>query len=313
MDSVKPCNTEIGINQPEMVVPVKKTHLFLKNRAFYVDILRTLLLISSGSVICAWVINGILIPHQFLSGGISGLALIVHYLFPGISLGMLFILFNIPIFISGWVYVGRRFFFYSVIGLLIFSLAVEVLKPACPIQDKMLSALFAGIVFGFGSGLILRSRGSAGGTDILSIILLKRYSIKIGSTVLMFNGGILLGSVFLFSLEAVLYTLVFMFVTSHVVELVVSGLSKRKAVFIISSHWEQISSEIMSRMNRGVTIIRGQGGFSKQDESILYTVITFQELPKLKDMIRQIDENPFIVVSDTLEVIGQRIGNQPQW
>ena len=97
------------------------------------------------------------------------------------------------------------------------------------------------------------------------------------------------------------------------VNLVVTGLSQRKAVFIISPKWEDISRDIMQKNQRGVTIIRGQGGYTGRDEQILYTVITFRELPQLKKLILSVDPDAFVVVTDTLEVMGQRIGNQPHW
>lgn len=277
------------------------------------NILWNLVLITVGSVICAWAINSILLPQRFLSGGLSGVSLMLHYLFPSLSLGVIYFLLNIPIYIMGWIYVGRRFFYYSLAGLAIFSLAVIFVKSPFHLEDKILSALFAGIVYGAGGGIILRSLGSAGGTDILSIILLKHYSIKIGTTILFFNASVLILSACLFSFEAVLYTLIFMYVSSYITDLVVSGLSKRKAVLIISPFWQEISNCIMHQMQRGVTLIQGKGGYSGKDENILYTVVTFRELFKLKEMVRQIDPNPFFVVSDTLEVVGQRIGNQGHW
>jgi uncharacterized membrane-anchored protein YitT (DUF2179 family) len=97
------------------------------------------------------------------------------------------------------------------------------------------------------------------------------------------------------------------------VNLVVTGLSQRKAVYIISPQWEEISHEIMDKIQRGVTVIKGQGGYTGRDEQILYTVISFRELPQLKQLIRGVDPNAFVVVTDTLEVMGHGIGNQPHW
>ncbi len=282
-------------------------------KALHENILWNLALIAAGSLICAWAINGIVVPHRFLSGGVTGLALILHYLFPPFSVGLLYFLLNIPIYVLGWLYIGRRFFWYSLAGLAIFSGAILAIHPANPIEDRLLAALLAGIVSGSGGGLILRSLGCAGGTDILSIILLKRYSIRIGSTVLFFNASILVLSTFLFDLESVLYTLIFMFVSSRLVDLVVTGFSQRKAVLIISAHWEAVAEMITKKMNRGVTLVPAEGGYRHEQGRILYTVVTISDLPQLKNYIRQIDPNPFVVVTDTLEVIGQRIGNQPHW
>ncbi|MBW1710334.1 MAG: YitT family protein, partial [Deltaproteobacteria bacterium] len=180
-------------------------------------------------------------------------------------------------------------------------------------HDKILNALLAGIVIGTGSGIILRSIGSAGGLDILSVIFLKRFSIRLGTTILAFNGLILTAGAILFSLEDALYTLIFLFVTSYMINLVVTGLNQRKAVFIISSQWEKILHEIIKQLNRGVTIIKGRGGYTGHETEILYTVINFRELSRLKRLISNVDPDGFVVVSDTLEVMGRRIGNQPHW
>jgi uncharacterized membrane-anchored protein YitT (DUF2179 family) len=270
-------------------------------------------LISFGSTLCAVAINGILVPREFLSGGFAGAALVIHYLMPALPLGGIYLVLNIPLFALGWKFVGLRFFLYSIAGMIIFSGALEVIKVTLPIKDELLSALLAGIITGAGAGIILRSRGSAGGADILSVILLKRFSIRLGSTILAFNSIILATAAFLFSLEQALYTLIYLFVSSYVINLVVTGLSQRKAVHIISPQWEEISREIMDKIGRGVTIIKGRGGYTGQEMQVLYTVVNFRELSRLKHIVRRIDPDAFVVFTDTLEVMGHRIGNQPHW
>lgn len=277
------------------------------------DILHNLVLMCIGSVICAVAIKGILIPNQFISGGITGLALIVYYIFPFLPIGVIYFIMNIPLYVLGWLSIGRRFFWYSLVGLVAFSSAVTLPLPVFQIQDKILAALLAGILTGGGSGIILRSRGSAGGLDILSIMLLKRYSIRLGTTILAFNAGLLFFAAFRFSLESALYALVYMFVTSQVLNVVVTGLSQRKAVMIISTRWADINRQIIDKIQRGVTIVRGRGGFTGQETHILYSVVTFRELSRLKEIVRQTDPGAFVVVSETLEVMGHRIGNQPHW
>jgi len=277
------------------------------------QVLWNLVLIAVGSMLCAVGINGILIPQQFLSGGVTGVAIAIRYLVPSLPIAMLYFVLNIPIYALGWMYVGRRFFLYSIAGLLIFSGALTYSNILLPVHDKILSAILAGIIIGVGSGIILRSLGSAGGLDILSIILMKRFSIRLGSSVLAFNALVLGVGAVLFSLERALYTLVYLYVNSSMINLVVTGLSQRKAVHIISPKWETITQEINEKIQRGVTIMRGQGGHTSQEHRILYTVITFRELTRLKRLISAVDPNAFVVVTDTLEVMGQRIGNQPHW
>jgi len=270
-------------------------------------------LISVGSVLCAVAINGILIPHKFVSGGFTGLALTIHYLLPAVPVAWLYFILNVPLFALGWKYVGRRFFIYSIAGMIIFSCALKWVNASLAVQDQILSALLAGIISGAGAGVILRSVGSAGGLDILSVIVFQRFSVRLGTTNLAFNSLVLAAAAMLFSLERALYTLVYIYVTSYILNLVVTGLSQRKAVFIISPRWQEISREIFEKLDRGLTVIKGRGGYSGQEEKILYTVITFRELPRLKGIIRRLDPNAFVVVTETLEVIGQRIGNQPHW
>ena len=270
-------------------------------------------LLILGSLLCALAINGIIIPHRFVSGGVTGLALVLHYLFPFFPVALIYLLANVPLFIAGWFFISRRFFIYSTIGMLLFAGAVAWVDVGVPVQDKLLAAILAGLIQGAGSGIILKSVGSAGGTDILSVILLQRFSIRLGTTVLGFNILVLSAAAFFFSLEDALYTLIYLYVSTKIVDLVVMGLSQRKAIFIISPKWEQISARILSEIHRGVTILRGQGAYSAREQQILYTVVTFQELASLKQIVRKEDPNAFVVVSDTTEVMGHRIGNQPHW
>lgn len=272
-----------------------------------------LLLMGVGGSLCALAINGILIPQHFVTGGLTGLALIIRKTFPFLNIAIIYVLLNIPLFLVAWLSVGRRFFVYSVLGLAALALALMFIRIEIEVHDKILSALLAGILSGAGAGVTLRSLGSSGGLDILSVILMRRFSIGIGNTIMAVNALVLGLVVFIYSVEAVLYTLIVIYVSSKVLNLVVTGLSQRKAVFIISRRWEQIAEEILRDIRRGVTVIRGEGGYSKEEERILYTVISFRDLGHLKRLITQIDEEAFVVVSDTLEVMNNRIGNQPHW
>ena len=272
-----------------------------------------LFLMAVGSTICAVAINGILLPQQFFAAGFTGVALLIHYLFSPLPMSAIYLILNVPLFVLGWFYVGRRFFFYSIAGMLFFSGALQWINVVVPVHDKILSAILAGIITGLGAGITLRSLGSGGGLDILSVILLKRFSVRLGTTMLSMNSLVLLAGALLFSLDAALYTLIFIFVSSYIINLVVMGLSQRKAVMIISPQWEKISREIVDRVHRGLTIVEGKGGYSGQKIRIIYTVVAFQELPRLKRLIRSIDPDVFMVVSETLEVMGVRIGNQPHW
>jgi uncharacterized membrane-anchored protein YitT (DUF2179 family) len=276
-------------------------------------ILWNLLLLTIGSVLCALAIKGVLIPKQFLAGGITGVSLLIHYLFSSLPVGLVYFTLNIPLFVIGWLFVGRRFFFYSLAGMAIFSIVMLWPFPVLPIKDMILSALAAGLITGVGSGVILKSLGSAGGLDILTVILFKKYSIRPGPFVLAFNSILMLAATVRIPLEMVLYTLVYLFASTHFMNLVIVGLSQRKSIMIISPKRKEISQEIMDRLQRGVTVVRGQGGYTGKEMQILYSVITFTELSRFKEIIRRYDPEAFVVVTETLEVMGKNIGNQPHW
>ncbi|MBC8317148.1 MAG: YitT family protein [Desulfobulbaceae bacterium] len=277
------------------------------------QVLLDVLLLVIGSIFCATAINGILIPHNFVTGGITGISLIIQKFIPSINIGFIYLVINLPLFALAWMTIGRRFFFFSVFGTLSLTFFLVFIHFNFNVEDKMLNALLAGVILGAGAGLCLRSSGSQGGTDILSVILLKRFSINIGNTILAVNGSVLLLISLYYSIEAVLYTMIIIFVSSKVINLVVTGLSQRKSVFIISSQWEKISQEILKDIRRGVTIIKGEGGYTRKEEHILYAVVTIKEIGQLKRLVNNIDPDSFVVISETLEVVNYRIGNQPHW
>jgi len=271
-----------------------------------------LFLISLGSSLCAIAINGVLIPHKFLSGGLIGLVLIIHYLLPSLPVAIIYILFNIPVFSFGWLYVGRRFLLYSLAGMGLFSGSVALIDVSLPVCDMLSSAVLAGIIMGVGGGIILRSLGCVGGADILSVALRKGFSIRLGNTALAFNGGVLAVAALLFPLDKALYTLIYIYVCTRMLNLVATGLSQRKAIYIVSSRWEEISQRIL-KDNNGLTMLQGYGAYTGKEEKVLYTVVHMREVPRIKQLARAVDPEAFVVVNDTSEVMGHRIGNQPQW
>jgi len=292
-----------------MKIPVKPTFSFADLR----QVLINLLLMTIGGVICALAVNGVIIPHDFAAGAITGLAVISNELFPPLDIGLIYFLINVPLFLGAYMAVGRRFFIYSLAGTVIFSLALALVKVDLAVENDILAAMFAGILMGLGAGVTLRSQGSAGGADILSVMLMKRFSIPLGTTLLALNVVVLSLAAVVFSLDSALYTLIQIYVAAKLVNLVVTGLSQRKAVMIISKHWPEINREILRDLRRGTTVIPARGGYSGSEENMLYAVVNFREIGELKAMIRNIDPDAFVVVTDTMEVMNYRIGNQPHW
>jgi len=273
--------------------------------------LANMALITAGSCIFAMGLNGVLIPQQFLSGGLTGLALIAHYLLEDLNVGLTYFVLNIPLLLLGWFYVSKRFAVYSVLGIVVFSVAAGTLRVSPPpLQDPMLAALLAGVVCGAGSGIILRSSGSAGGMDILAIYLNQRWGFRPGSTIFASNALILVGGAFLFQLEPALYSVVYMYTAGKLTDAVITGFNQRKSVLIVSDESRAIAREILARTDRGVTFLKGCGAYTQRDKEVIFTITALTELPRLKAMVYRIDPEAFMVINDTLEVLGKRHGTR---
>ena len=270
---------------------------------------KNLALIFAGSLIYAVGLHGLLVPHEFLSGGVVGVALILQYLVPSLTMGPVYFLLNIPLLLVGWFTVSRRFMIYSIIGMALFSLACTLLVPApFDIHDPLLVALMAGVICGVGGGLILRSLGSAGGLDILAVYLNRRFGLRPGSVYMATNSLVLAAGAYLLDLEKALYSIVFVYISGRVVDAILAGFNRRKLVYVISDSPQAIADQIMKRVNRGVTLLQGRGGYAGKDKEVILTITTMTELPLLKDLIFSIDPHAFVVVNDTLEVLGNRHG-----
>lgn len=270
-----------------------------------------LALICGGCIIFVIGMNSVLIPKQFLSGGLLGTAMIIHYLFPSMSTGVVYFFLNIPLAILGWFNISRRFMYYSIVGMTFFSWSASLIKvPAAKIDDPILAGIFAGAICGVGAGLILRSFGSAGGLDVLGIYLNKRFGIRIGSVIFAANASVLLVGALFFSLEMALHSIVYVFTSSKVIDAVLTGFNQRKSVLIVSDHASSIAQEILHKENRGVTFLKGQGAYSGNEKNVILSITTLAELAKMKDMVFDIDPDAFVVVNDTLEVLGRRHGKK---
>lgn len=274
------------------------------------SILINLGLIGIGSVVFVIGMNGILIPHEFLTGGLTGFAILLHYLVPFMNIGLLIFLLNIPLMILGWYTIHREFMLYTIFGILFFSAAADMIHIQFPpINDPILAAVFSGVICGAGSGIILHSAGSGGGVDILSIFLNRKFGFRVGTLLFAANASVLIAGAYLYDIQILLYSIIFLFCSGRVTDAVLTGFNKRKSILVISDEAESISNEILSQKGRGVTYLNGEGAFTGKPKKVIFTIITLSELPKIKQLILKIDPAAFIVVNDTLEVLGKRHGS----
>lgn len=266
-------------------------------------------LIVCGSIVFVIGMNSILVPQKLLSGGLVGTALIIHYMMPSFDIGLSYFVLNIPLLLLGWFHVSRRFMLYTIFGMSFFSVAANLLQtPIVQLSDPMLAALFAGVVCGVGGGVILRSLGSAGGLDIFAVYVNKRFGLRPGVVIMASNALVLVAGAAFFDVEKALYSLIYVYSSSRVIDVVLTGFNRRKALIIISKESHEIADRILFHVNRGVTYLKGEGGYTGEERDVIFTVTTLTELPRMKDIVYNIDPDAFMVVNDTLEVLGKRHG-----
>jgi uncharacterized membrane-anchored protein YitT (DUF2179 family) len=293
----------------EIKLQAKDLHLDIITKSWK-TVLYNLCLISAGSLIFVIGMNSVLIPNKLLSAGVTGIALIFHYLFPKLNVGLAYFLLNIPLMLLGFFSISRRFLLYTLYGMGFFSLAAVIRPPAAAIEDPILAALFAGIICGAGVGVILRSIGSTGGIDILAIHVNQKFGFRPGWVSLVFNSMVLVVGAYFFGLEIALYTLIYVFTSSRVLDAVLTGFNQRMSTMVISEKTDEMAKEIFNKVNRGVTFLKGKGAYTGKERDVLFTITTLTELPKLKDIIFGIDPGAFVVVNNTLEVLGKRHGSR---
>ncbi|MGL5676135.1 MAG: YitT family protein [Cellulosilyticaceae bacterium] len=275
--------------------------------------MRTIFSLTLGTLLMSIAINGLLAPNSLLSGGVSGLALFLHLIFDW-KLSLLTIFLNIPLFILAFIYLKKRFIIFSLLGMSLLSLWLELTQHIIiPTTNPLSIILVSGLLNGLGMGIIFRAGGSVGGTDIVAKILNQKLSFSMGSVLFLINMTIMLTSAFVFGIDIAVVTAASMFVSSQTTNYVVDGLNRRRTVTIITSpaSGEKISHEIMDIMGRGVTIVPAIGGYTQNDKAILYTTVNLREVAKLKALVSLHDTHAFVTIADTAQVIGNGRGFIP--
>lgn len=251
--------------------------------------------------------NLFLAPNALNAGGISGLSLVLVEWFGFGSVGLFTTLLNIPLFLLAGLKVGKRFFWASLAGMLLTSLAIDGFAwIQAPNTEPLLAALYGGAICGVGLGFIFSAGGSTGGSDIVvRLMKLKWRDVPIGIFTIAFDAvvAILTGLVFK-DVSKALYSGVSIFVVGSVIDVVVYQFDYSKVALIVSKQHEQIANGIAKKIDRGVTYLQGQGYYSGNDTKVILTVVKRQQLAELKELVVGIDPNAFIIVQEAHQVLG---------
>ena len=260
-----------------------------------------------GSIITAIGLEVFLIPNQIIDGGVVGISIMAAYL-TGWPLGLILLALNLPFLYLGYMQIGKTFAVSTLFSIVSLAYWVDFFIPVPGFtQDLFLAAVFGGIIVGRGVGMIIRYGGSLDGTEIVAIILGKRTGFSVGEVVMFFNIFILSSAGLVFTWDKAMYSLVAYFVAFKAIDITIDGLDESKAVFIVSDKPDEIAEVLLARLGRGVTILHGEGGYTKEDKKVLYSVITRLEIAKLKAIINEIDEGAFVTINNVHEVMGGRV------
>ena len=261
-----------------------------------------------GAFIVAVALEMFLLPNKIIDGGVIGISMMVSYITKW-NLGLLIFCINIPFMLIAFKALGKKFIANTFVATAMLSLATNIavnLKPAT--NDLLLATVFGGILLGLGVGLILRNNASLDGTEMLSIVLSKRLKIvSVGELLMGMNLFIYTAAGFLLGWDRALYSILTYYVASKVIDTVLEGLDKAKSVRIVSEFWEEIGDSIMKELDISVTYIRTKGGYSKQEKILTFCVVNKFDMPKLKEVVHNVDPRAFIVTEDVHEFEGVRI------
>ena len=271
-------------------------------KQFLIEVLGTII----GSFIMAISVAFFLLPNELSSGGFSGIATIIYYKLK-IPMGLTIASLNIPLFLMAGYKLGKRFFIKSLIGTISLSVFIDLLdKYKVITNDKMLAAIYGGILTGVGTAIILKSHSSTGGSDLVTYII-KKYNTKIelGHVITIIDAIIvILNVVFLKKIEVGLYSAITIYLMGFMIDVVFEGVFFSKLLFIISDKNEIISNEIKTKINRGITGIYGKGMYENKNRLILMCAVDRRDIANIKKLIMSIDKDAFVVVTNSREVLG---------
>ena len=268
-------------------------------------LLKSLFFITIGAFIAAFALESFLLPNEVIDGGIIGISMIINHLTKW-NLGLLIIILNAPFIILALKKMGKMFVFLTAYANIILAVALNIFNHYKVTNDITLATVFGGIVLGIGVGLILKNEASLDGTEILSLLVSKKFGFSVGEFIMGINVFIYLAAGKVFSWESAMYSILTYFIASKVIDAVMEGLNSSKSVRIISDDAGLIGNALIEKLDISVTYLKGIGGYSGQDKDIIYCVISRLELPKMIEITKEIDSHAFISVVDVHESYGGR-------
>ena len=276
-------------------------------------VLWDLLLLTLGALVYAIGAEAILVHHKFIIGGVYGTALLIYYKTNLLSPAVWYLLLNIPLLIAGWIFLSRRFFFYSLYGVATLTIFAEFLTLNFAIHDQMYAAIAGGAICGVGAGINLRSRGSGGGLDVVAIILNQKYNFGVGKFFMLYNVALFTFVFSQYQPDIVIASIILTFISSITLDHVLSLFNQRKIVYILSDNYQNIVEKITNEMHQGVTLIEARGAYSGRQKQMLMTITNNLQLKRLEEIVFDIDPDGLFIVENSFNVIGSNFGKRKMY
>jgi len=266
-------------------------------------------LVAAGCALMGLAYSLFLIPHHFVPGGVSGIAILINS-FTRLPVGVLIIALNVPVFLLGLRTMGKKYVASSLAGMLASSVMIdlfhEILKVGPATSNEILASIYGGVLLGAGLGLVFRGRASTGGSDIIGMILSKYTGAPLGFGILATDFVVIAAAGLAFrSLEAPLYGYIVLFLSTRVIDMVLEGWSFSKLVIITSTKTEEIADFILYKLDRSGTALRSRSLYLNREGEIILTVLHRKQLTDLREFVRDIDPEAFVIINDTYDVLGR--------
>ncbi len=269
----------------------------------------TLLIIALVCMIHASALTGFYVPHGFLSGGVTGVAMLANYM-TGVPMWMVIIGMNIPICLVGIKFLRPKSILFSIAASLMFSVAMTITAGwDFGVQNPLVSAAAGASIIGFSGAWVIKRDATMGGTDIISAILSRRYSIPMGTVSICFNLVIMSLLGFLRGLELALVSMIAMFICNVAFNAALRGLNRVNTLFIISEKWDEIAPLVLSELHRGITYIHAEGAYTGAPRKLVYCIVRSVELAKVKRIVKEQDPHALFSIIETQEVVGRGFGS----
>ena len=271
------------------------------------DLCMNFLFCTIGAFIAAFALECFLVPNEIIDGGIVGISIMASYL-TKINLGIFLIILNIPFLLMAFKEFGKKFVILALYSVGMLALFVNVVSDNFPVitREPLLVAIFGGGILGIGVGIVLKNDACMDGTEIMAIRISKKYPYSVGEIIMFINIFIFTCAGFIYTWEKAMYSTLAYWVAYRMIDAVIQGLSEEKSIRIVSDKGKELGQAIIERLNKTVTYIDAQGGYSKADKTMVYCVIPRIELSKLKDVVAAIDKDAFIAIENIHEVYGKR-------